>query len=101
MTSQVVPLGSDEDPCREISCGVDSFCSSYEGQARCVCNTGFQEYDYGDGNKGCRDVDECAMGSNNCSPNADCYNQQGSFQCACKAGYIGNGVNCVGKLNDY
>ncbi|XP_059095776.1 nidogen-like [Tigriopus californicus] len=95
MTSQMVPLGSDEDPCRGISCGVDSYCTSSEGEARCVCNAGFQEYDYGDGNKGCRDVDECAAGSNNCSPDADCYNQQGSFQCACRAGYIGNGVNCV------
>ena len=44
------------------------------------------------------DVDECnAPGANNCSSNAECVNKRGSFQCNCKSGYTGDGVNCNGK----
>ncbi|XP_078678345.1 uncharacterized protein LOC144914402, partial [Branchiostoma floridae x Branchiostoma belcheri] len=43
----------------------------------------------------CTDKDECADGSNNCSPDAFCTNTPGSFTCTCKAGYSGNGVTCT------
>ena len=42
----------------------------------------------------CADVDECAKGTSNCSPKATCTNTPGSFSCACKAGYAGNGLTC-------
>ena len=29
--------------------------------------------------------------------NADCVNEQGSFSCECRNGYIGNGKVCEGK----
>ena len=42
------------------------------------------------------DSDECMNNSHNCSENATCTNTEGSFNCSCKPGYIGNGHNCSG-----
>ena len=42
------------------------------------------------------DADECLNNSHNCSENANCTNTEGSFNCSCKPGYIGNGHNCSG-----
>ena len=37
---------------------------------------------------------------NNCAPNiATCTNNVGSYSCACKLGYSGNGITCIG--NDF
>ena len=45
------------------------------------------------------DVDECiAPSANNCSSNADCVNEPGSFECNCRPGYTGDGVNCNGMF---
>ncbi|WP_437893729.1 FG-GAP-like repeat-containing protein [Sorangium sp. So ce124] len=43
----------------------------------------------------CTDVDECALGTDNCDANAACTNTPGSFTCACNAGYSGDGVTCT------
>ena len=42
------------------------------------------------------DADECLNNSHNCTENATCTNIEGSFNCSCKPGYIGNGHNCSG-----
>ena len=43
----------------------------------------------------CVNVDECATSAgNNCAANAQCTDTDGSFTCACNAGYQGNGVTC-------
>ncbi|XP_035671469.1 neurocan core protein-like [Branchiostoma floridae] len=43
-----------------------------------------------------KEVDECAEGTANCSPQATCSNvTPGSFTCSCNAGYTGNGVTCT------
>ena len=43
------------------------------------------------------DVDECALGTDNCHPNfATCMNTPGSFDCSCNSGFTGNGVDCAG-----
>ena len=39
----------------------------------------------------CPDVDECALGQHDCHANAACMNTPGSYICACKRGYIGDG----------
>ena len=39
------------------------------------------------------DIDECTD-SNPCDPNAICTNTDGSFSCACKLGFIGDGLSC-------
>ena len=42
------------------------------------------------------DVDEC-KNADVCEDNAQCTNTEGSYNCSCKDGYRGNGVNCSGK----
>ena len=44
------------------------------------------------------DIDECSSNSHSCDVNAVCYNIQGTYTCACKAGYSGDGKSCIGKL---
>ena len=44
------------------------------------------------------DVDECALGTDNCHVDATCSNTEGSFACACNSGYTGDGTSsCVGE----
>ena len=45
------------------------------------------------------DIDECSTNSHSCDVNAVCGNTLGSYTCACKPGYSGNGRTCSGKLN--
>ena len=45
------------------------------------------------------DLDECETQENECDANAECINTAGSYDCVCKAGYSGNGINCQGKHN--
>jgi len=42
------------------------------------------------------DINECALGTHNCSTQATCTNIQGSFICQCNDGYEGNGTSCSG-----
>lgn len=43
------------------------------------------------------DIDECVADLTECDVNADCRNTEGSFTCACKAGFTGNGTSCKGN----
>ena len=44
------------------------------------------------------DIDECSANTHRCGANAMCSNTVGSYACACKAGYSGDGRKCTGKL---
>ena len=44
------------------------------------------------------DIDECSSNSHSCDANAVCNNTRGSYICACKLGYSGDGKYCTGKL---
>ncbi len=56
----------------------------------CRCNSGWQGPD-------CRqNPDECSLGTHNChAANAACTDTAGSFTCACRAGYVGDGTTCT------
>ena len=43
------------------------------------------------------DINECEENTDDCAINAVCTNTIGSFECACRQGYRGNGKNCTGK----
>ncbi|XP_028415702.1 fibrillin-2-like [Dendronephthya gigantea] len=40
------------------------------------------------------DVDECELEIDNCDSHASCVNTNGSFNCLCNFGYVGDGVTC-------
>ena len=40
------------------------------------------------------EIDHCL--SNPCDTNAICSNTRNSFSCKCKAGFVGNGIQCKG-----
>ena len=44
------------------------------------------------------DTNECVLGTNNCSENAECTDTMGSFTCTCKPGFKGDGFNCIGNV---
>ena len=46
---------------------------------------------------GCIDIDECDTQGHDCHVKAKCTDSEGSFDCACFAGYSGNGFHCSGK----
>ena len=47
------------------------------------------------------DIDECEAGTDMCHQSrADCTNTIGSYNCICKVGYIGDGINCTGKSSE-
>ena len=41
------------------------------------------------------DIDECALGTHNCSKNAYCNNTEYNYTCTCNKGYCGDGCICV------
>ena len=46
------------------------------------------------------DEDECVLQSP-CDENADCKNIDGSFECACRSGYTGDGITCDGESGEH
>ena len=44
------------------------------------------------------DIDECVEGLHNCSIDAFCNNTNGSNNCTCKPGFVGNGRDCEGSV---
>lgn len=44
------------------------------------------------------DIDECALDIDTCDAEAECLNIDGSYDCACKPGYSGDGHICTGNF---
>ena len=47
------------------------------------------------------DIDKCSTNSHSCDVNAVCSNTVGSYACACKAGFTGDGSTCTGEPFKY
>ena len=43
------------------------------------------------------DIDECATNMDNCGDNTVCINVEGSFNCMCDTGFVGDGVFCASE----
>ncbi|RYZ02140.1 MAG: hypothetical protein EOO73_32995 [Myxococcales bacterium] len=43
----------------------------------------------------CTDIDECEADTVSCDANASCANTEGAYECACRAGFLGDGKACV------
>lgn len=47
----------------------------------------------------CVDLDECALGLDDCAPEATCRNTDGGWGCACPQGMVGDGRRCVLRID--
>ena len=46
----------------------------------------------------CADINECEEGIvNDCHPDADCTNTEGSYKCKCQSGFTGSGDFCFSE----
>eukprot|EP00095_Tigriopus_kingsejongensis_P012598 maker-scaffold642_size120736-snap-gene-0.27 protein:Tk12598 transcript:maker-scaffold642_size120736-snap-gene-0.27-mRNA-1 annotation:"GH13743" len=72
-----------EYPCEGFTCGHGS-CHPEDHAPKCHCQDGYQLI-----GSNCQDIDECASG-NPCHNSAKCTNEQGSYQCTCHDGMVGD-----------
>ena len=98
--------GSVSDSCAPTAppTGYDAACSlvscpaNATGEPNCVCKPGYSGTPTWNGaswDGTCTDVDECGLGTDNCSDYAVCLNTAGSFVCTCNPGFSGDGVSCA------
>ena len=52
-------------------------------------------YGYKSDETSCVDIDECQLLTDNCPVDSTCSNTDGSFSCACNAGFFGSGNTCL------
>ncbi|KAH7687221.1 Non-specific serine/threonine protein kinase protein [Dioscorea alata] len=69
----------------------NSYCNnSLEGLGyRCYCSDGYRGNPYLKDGNGCKDIDECAEGQNDCV--SKCKNTEGGYECSCPFGTKGDG----------
>uniref|UniRef100_A0A7E4W0Z1 EGF-like domain-containing protein n=1 Tax=Panagrellus redivivus TaxID=6233 RepID=A0A7E4W0Z1_PANRE len=70
----------------ESDCGINAECVN----GACKCQTGF----LANHDARCDDIDECKMKTANCHANAKCFNTEGSYECRCNDGFLGDGRDC-------
>uniref|UniRef100_A0A914S6L0 EGF-like domain-containing protein n=1 Tax=Parascaris equorum TaxID=6256 RepID=A0A914S6L0_PAREQ len=81
-------------PCNGMPEGTE--CINTQGSFFCMCPNG---YEINSNGTQCIDIDECAIGSDNCTALSEtCYNIPGAFNCECSEGYHKDSDgNCVPK----
>jgi hypothetical protein len=67
-------------------------CTNRDGSYKCACDPWFNP-DAVDCDGGA--INECALGTDDCSDDATCTNTADAYSCACNAGYEGDGVTCA------
>lgn len=112
----------DYPECGDNNGGCDQICRELPGSYECDCNTGYR---LKPNNKECEgiwlyticpiiiflssnfnnnfiklilaEIDECEVNNGGCDQ--DCKNTEGSYECACEAGYVlsSNKKTCLGK----
>ena len=107
----ITELNECSDPSLN-DCDVNADCTDIPGSYKCNCRPGYSgNGTFCDSMVECvcvccvliivvciSDVDECQNDTlNNCNVNADCFDTEGSFNCTCRAGYTGTGIQCQGK----
>ncbi|XP_023328891.1 latent-transforming growth factor beta-binding protein 4 [Eurytemora carolleeae] len=80
-----------------LHCGNHATCTNTIGSFSCKCMPGFTDWQMHDG---CVDIDECAIGTDNCVANSNCWNTAGSYVCTCKVGYAKNKVGACVDMNE-
>ena len=62
----------------------------------CVCNSSKESNIYMNSDT---DINECDMSMHNCAGiGGECVNTDGSYECTCLPGFIGNGTVCEGRV---
>ena len=96
------------------NCAPQATCNNTIGSFTCACNIGyngtgvictgwclllssFMLFIHNLINLESPDINECLLGTDDCSSNAACVNTPGSFVCTCNSGYFGSGVSCLGN----
>ncbi|XP_041035540.1 fibulin-2-like [Carcharodon carcharias] len=78
----------DVDECSLTAATLCSYrCVNTPGSFTCVCPEGYVLAPNG---RNCRDLEECSLGTHNCTAAETCFNIQGGFKCLtfeCPAGY--------------
>jgi len=77
-------------PCYANNGGCKRTCINNKGTVTCgECPAGYVN----DGEKGCKDEDECASNNGGCDSKRKCTNTVGSFKCEdCPCGYVNDGA---------
>jgi len=84
-------------PCSPVPFCTTAISCTAPGASECTaCLPGYR-LDAG----GCVNIDECADGTDSCSPFASCTDTFGSFKCACNAGYSGDGTTCTPSCGSF
>uniref|UniRef100_A0A7M5VBF8 Uncharacterized protein n=2 Tax=Clytia hemisphaerica TaxID=252671 RepID=A0A7M5VBF8_9CNID len=82
---------TDIDECFDKPCNAIADCINRPGTFECECRSGWR----GDGYT-CTDIDECAEGTDKCSPHGNCTNANPNYYCTCEKGYkaVANEMTC-------
>lgn len=90
------PYKLTDGNCVLASCEADGSCPSGAecititgGVSYCACPKGFRAQPDGS----CVDINECAEQAQICGFGAECFNQPGTYECACPNGYSGDPYN--------
>ncbi|XP_048576998.1 loricrin isoform X2 [Nematostella vectensis] len=85
-----------KSPCEDSPCkNGDCVTIYHEPFFHCACPAGFT------GQTCSADVAECGGRSHGCHANASCINIPGSYRCACKDGFTGDGKTCFIIVNQF